>query len=68
MLPIYVGIIITQYIQYKDPYLTCQVRPFFFFFVAQVVLNKVDQLDNNVDFARAFGTLGVEFFGGRTGG
>ncbi|CAK9118364.1 unnamed protein product [Durusdinium trenchii] len=23
-----------------------------------VVLNKVDQLDNNVDFARAFGTLG----------
>ena len=25
----------------------------------QVVLNKVDQLDNNVDFARAFGTLGV---------
>ena len=24
----------------------------------QVVLNKVDQLDNNVDFARAFGTLG----------
>ena len=30
LLPIYVGIIITQYIQYKDPYLTCQVRPGFF--------------------------------------
>ena len=26
----------------------------------QVVLNKVDQLDNNVDFARAFGTLGLD--------
>lgn len=24
-----------------------------------MVLNKVDQLDNNVDFARAFGTLGL---------
>ena len=29
-----------------------------------MVLNKVDQLDNNVDFARAFGTLGVFFLGG----
>lgn len=25
-------------------------------------MNKVDQLDNNVDFARAFGTLGLAGF------
>ena len=50
----------------KQPGLEWKIRPFFFF-VAQVVLNKVDQLDNNVDFARAFGTLGA-LFGGRTGG